>query len=461
MRYCSRTLRQALRGLRRNVLRTALTALGIVIGIAAVIAMVEIGQGSARAVRQTIASMGANVLVVQPGTAASGGVRQGAGSVTTLTPKDAEAIARQCPDVRGVATYVWARTQVIYAGKNWVPMSIYGTVPDYLDVRDWEDLDEGEPFTDRDVHEANRVCLIGQTLVRELFDGASPLGKEVRLQNVGLKVIGVLSRKGANLMGYDQDDVLIAPWTTIKYRVVGTTLATTNQSVPTALDTAQRVNTLNQLYPILDPLTALYPAPSPIQQADTPQPVHFTNVDRILVWAESTESIPDAMAEVSGLLRERHHLRAGEPNDFVVRDTTEMVRAMARTSNVMAGLLLCVALISLAVGGVGIMNIMLVSVTERTKEIGLRMAVGARPRDIRRQFLSEAVLLCLLGGVAGVVVGRGASLLIRNVLNWPTEASPAAMLAALAVSASVGVAFGYYPALKASRLDPIEALRYE
>jgi ABC-type antimicrobial peptide transport system permease subunit len=461
MRVVHRTLRLALRGLRRNVMRSALTALGIVIGIAAVIAMVEVGLGSSRAIQRTIANMGANVIVVQPGTASSGGVRFGTGSVVTLPPRDAEAIDRECPAVSGVATYVWARTQVIYGNKNWVPHSIYGTVPDYLEVRDWQDLAEGEPFTDRDVRDGNRVCLLGQTLVRELFDGESPVGKEVRLQNVSLKVIGVLSRKGVNLMGYDQDDVVVAPWTTVKFRIAGTSVTLTNQSAATPLDSAQRVNTLNQLYPNQEPGETLYPVPSANQLADTPLPIRFTNVDRILVRADSTGDIPEAMDEIRALLRERHHLRAGEPDDFSIRDTTEMMRAMASTAHLMSLLLLCVALISLAVGGVGIMNIMLVSVTERTREIGLRMAVGARPRDISRQFLAEAVLLCLLGGVAGILVGRGTSYLIRCVLHWPTETSAAALLAALAVSATVGVAFGYYPARKASLLDPIEALRYE
>lgn len=453
-----RTLRTALHALHRNKMRSALTTLGIIIGVAAVIAMMEIGQGSKRAVQQTIASMGANNLLVQPGAAASGGVTFGSGSALTLTPDDAEDLARQCPSISQVAPLVRARTQVIFGNRNWVPLYIYGTTPAFLDVRDWEDLEEGEVFTDRDVRNGSKVCLVGQTLVRELFGGMSPIGREIRLQNVSFRILGVLRRKGANMMGLDQDDIVLAPWTTIKYRVAGTSLANANQSAITKADPSQKVNSLSDLYP---GTVALYPAPSLSQQADTPQPVRFTNVDQILVKAGSTEEIPQAISEINGLLRERHHIHAGQADDFNIRDMTEMTKALASTSELMGGLLLCVALISLVVGGVGIMNIMLVSVTERTREIGLRMAVGARARNILRQFLVEAVVLCLLGGAMGILFGRTCSFLVRTLLNWPTEASLPAVLAAVAVSVTVGVVFGYYPAWKASRLDPIEALRYE
>src|SRR5205823_2553950 len=272
---------------------------------------------------------------------------------------------------------------------------------------------------------------------------------------------GVLSRKGANMMGLDQDDILLAPWTTIKYRVSGATLGSVNQSAPTATGATgipTGVNTLSQLYP---GSTSLYTLPSDTQAADTPQPVRFTNVDQILVRAASTEDIPAAIDQLTGLLHERHHIRAGQSDDFNVRDMTEMTKALSSTSQLMAGLLLCVALISLVVGGVGIMNIMLVSVTERTREIGLRMAVGARAKDILRQFLVEAIVLCLLGGALGIGCGIGSSWLVRTLLNWPTETSWPAVAASVIVSATVGVVFGYYPAWKASRLDPIEALRYE
>jgi ABC-type antimicrobial peptide transport system permease subunit len=455
-------LRTALHGLRRNVLRAALTTLGIIIGVAAVITMMEIGRGSASAIQRTIASMGANNLLILPGTAASGGVSFGTGTVMTLSPQDADAILKECPAAKATAPIVRARTQVIYGNRNWVPIYIYGTTPAYLDVREWP-LAEGKVFSEQDVRNASKVCLLGQRLVRELFQGESPLGKEVRVNNVSFKVIGVLSPKGANMMGLDQDDILLAPWTSIKYRVAGSSMANVNQSAQTTSsstsDTSQKVNTLNQLYPSTK--LSLYPEQSAIQQADTPLPVRFTNVDQVLAAARSTPEIPIAIRQITQLLRERHRIRPGEPEDFSIRDMTEMTKALSSTADMMTKLLLAVALISLVVGGVGIMNIMLVSVTERTREIGLRMAVGAWGRDILQQFLVEAVLLCFCGGIAGILVGRGASFLITAVLRWPTEMSLDAIFAAFAVSVTVGIIFGYYPAWKASRLDPINALRYE
>jgi ABC-type antimicrobial peptide transport system permease subunit len=464
MRKFYRIIRMAVLALRRNVMRSVLTTLGIIIGVGAVITMMEIGKGSSTAVKQTIASMGANNLLVMPGTASSGGVSFGSGSVVTLTPQDADAILRECPAVDAVAPVVRARTQVVYGNRNWVPMYIYGTTPSFLDVRDWQDLEEGEPFTDRDVLGGTKVCVLGQTLVRELFQGESPVGKEVRVQNVTFRVVGVLARKGANMMGLDQDDILLAPWTTIKYRVAGISATTANQSAGQATQSGTisvAVNSLSQLYPTSNAQDQLYPQPSVSEAADTPQPVRFTNVDQIMARAASALEIRTAIRQITDLLHERHHIRAGQPDDFSIRDMTEMSMALASTSNLMAALLLGVALISLIVGGVGIMNIMLVSVTERTKEIGLRMAVGARARDILRQFLVEAVVLCLLGGAMGIIFGRGGSFAFRVLLHWPTETSLPAIVAAVVVSATVGVLFGYYPAWKASRLDPIEALRYE
>lgn len=457
MKKWYRTIRTALHALRRNVMRSILTTLGIIIGVAAVIAMMEIGRGSSDAIQSTITSMGANNLLIMPGTAASGGVSFGAGSVMTMTPEDCDAILKECPSVRAGAPVVRARTQVVYAGRNWVPMSIYGTTPQFLDVRDWTTLAEGEPFTDRDVRNGSKVCLLGQTLVRELFQNESPLGKEIRVKNVAFKVVGVLSRKGANMMGQDQDDILLAPWTTIKYRVSGNSATTANQSASPASGTA--VNSLNALYPSSQ--VSLYPTPSDTQAADTPLPVRFANVDQIMVAARSSDAAAGAIKQITGLLRERHRIGAGEPEDFTVRDMTEMTKALSSTTVLMTNLLLCVAMISLVVGGVGIMNIMLVSVTERTREIGLRMAVGARERDILRQFLVEAVLLCLAGGAFGILLGRLTSYLVHRFLHWPTALSLTAIIAAVAVSASVGIVFGFYPAWKASRLDPIEALRYE
>jgi ABC-type antimicrobial peptide transport system permease subunit len=459
-----RTFRTALNALRRNVLRSALTTLGIVIGVGAVIAMMEIGQGSSTAIRKTIASMGANNLLVQPGTASSGGVSFGSGSVMTLTPQDAEAI-RELPSVDAVAPVVRARTQVVYGNRNWVPVYIYGTTPEFLEVRDWTDLAEGAAFTKRDIDNQTKVCVIGQTLVRELFLGQSPVGKEVRVQNVAFTVIGVLAAKGANMMGMDQDDILLAPWTTIKYRVAGSALSNVNQSASSAGSaaassaTSTAVNTLSQVYP--STAATLFPVPSATQAADTPLPVRFTNVDQILVAARSEHQIPEAIRQMTRLLHERHRIRPGVSDDFNIRDMTEMTKTLASTSTLMTNLLLCVALISLVVGGVGIMNIMLVSVTERTREIGLRMAVGAKAGDIRKQFLVEAVFLCLLGGIAGIVLGVLGSYLVWYLKHWPIELSIPAIVASVIVSATVGIVFGYYPAWKASRLDPIDALRYE
>jgi ABC-type antimicrobial peptide transport system permease subunit len=451
-----RTVRTAMKALRRNPMRALLTTLGIVIGVGSVIAMMEIGAGSSAAVQKAISSMGANVLMVRPGTASSGGVTFGSGSAATLTPEDCEAILRECPAVGSAAPVVRSRTQVVYGNRNWVPTFIWGSTPAFLNVSDWT-VTEGEPFTDRDVLNGNRVCLLGQTIVRELFQGESPLGKEIRIKNVSFRVVGVLGRKGANMMGMDQDDVLVAPWTTIKYRVTGSTLENSNQSAAGAASSS--VNTLSNLYP--GGQASLYPEQSAVQAADNPMPVRFANIDQISISAQSTAEIPDAIRQVTGVLRERHRIRPGEPDDFNIRDMTEMTNALSSTTTLMTNLLLCVAMISLVVGGVGIMNIMLVSVTERTREIGLRMSVGARARDILRQFLVESIVLCLVGGGLGILLGHGGSYLVWLLLRWPVETSPVAIAAAVIVSASVGIVFGFYPAWKASRLDPIEALRYE
>ncbi len=459
------TLRTALGALRRNKMRAALTTLGIIIGVGAVIAMMEIGQGSKAAIQASIASMGANTVLVQSGAATSGGVSFGVGSVLTLTPRDAEEIGKQCTVVSAVAPIVRIRAQVIYGNRNWVPMTIYGTTPEYLDVRDWKDMDAGEMFSDRDVFNGNKVCVIGETLVRELFQNESPIGKTIRIQNVSLRVVGVLGRKGANTFGMDQDDIVLAPWSTIKYRVAGSSAQNVNQSSATATTAAApgaaptpAINTLSNLYPGADPL---YPALSATQAADTPQPIRFTNVDQIMVQGATPEEVPQVIEQITSLLRERHRLRPGQPDDFNLRDMTELTKTMTSTSDLMSGLLLIVALISLLVGGVGIMNIMLVSVTERTREIGLRMAVGARSHHILRQFLIEAVVLCLFGGIVGITLGRCASMLVKRFMHWPTQISVPAIVAAFTVSVIVGVVFGFYPAWKASRLDPIEALRYE
>jgi ABC-type antimicrobial peptide transport system permease subunit len=459
MRSFYRTLRAALQALQRNLMRSGLTCIGIFIGIAAVIALMDIGQGTAHAVRQTIATLGVNYLQVEPGASSSSGVHMGAGTCLTLTPQDCEAILRECSAVRWAAPGVDCRMQVIYANRNWQPWKILGTAPQYLLVRSWTDLQEGEPFTDSDVRKSAGVCLLGQTPARELFGEESPVGKEVRVRGVSLKVVGVLRRKGANMMGLDQDDIVVAPWTTVKFRINSAKLALADLAAATGTSSLNQVNTLNRLYPNLQP--QLYPQRSALQAADTPQLVRFADLDDIYVSANSPEEIPEAIDQITQLLRQRHRLRDDQPDDFAIRNWIEVSKALGSTSALMTDLLLCVALISLVVGGVGIMNIMLVSVTERTREIGLRMAVGARTRDILRHFLMEAVVLCVLGGVVGILLGRGLSLVITALFQWPTMPSLSAIVLALAVSVSIGIIFGYYPAWKASRLDPIEALRYE
>jgi ABC-type antimicrobial peptide transport system permease subunit len=450
-----RTLRTALNALKRNKMRSALTTLGVIIGVCAVIAMVEIGQGSKAQLQKTIASMGANTLMVGSGAATKGGFSHGSESVITLTPQDADEIARQCPAVTDVAPLVGTWGQVIYGNRNCQPMQMFGTTPSYLIVRDWENLSEGEMFTDRDVRAASNVCVVGETIKRDLFQNESPVGKEIRVQNVSLRVLGVLSKKGANMVGMDQDDLVLAPWTTIKYRVNGTT---STKAIAAAADSSNKINSLDDIYPGTE---AVYTAATAAQLANNPQPVRFTNITRMMVKASSTEEVPVAIKQITALLRERHHLHEGEEDDFNIRDMAEFTRMLSSTSQTMGMLLLIVALISLVVGGVGIMNIMLVSVTERTREIGLRMAVGARSHHILRQFLIEAIVLCLLGGALGILLGRLISIMVRTYVGWVTQASILAIVGAVVVSASVGIIFGFYPAWKASRLDPIEALRYE
>jgi ABC-type antimicrobial peptide transport system permease subunit len=452
-----RILHTAIHALRRNIMRSLLTCLGIIIGIAAVIAMMEIGQGSSYTIQQTIAKMGANVIQLNPEESNLGGVSTGTGGRPTLTPDDCEAIQRECDAVRWAAPSVSTWSQIVYESRNWWPRQILGSTPEYLQVRDWTDMQEGAPFTDDDVRTAASVCVLGQTVARQLFDDESPLGKEVRVRNVRLVVVGVLSPKGANMAGDDQDDFLLAPWTTIKYRLSGSRQG--SQSRNSSAASAQSMNTLSQIYPTQS--VQLYPTQSTVQTTDLPQLVRFSDLDDIWASARSPDQVQLAMQQITQLLRDRHQLPAAEPPDFRLRDLTEVSENLASTSRMMTNLLQCVALISLVVGGVGIMNIMLVSVTERTREIGLRMAVGARGRDILRQFLVEAVILCLAGGIAGIVLGRLTSIAVNQFLNWPTRPSLTAIIAAVLVSVTVGVVFGYYPAWKASRLDPIEALRYE
>ena len=449
-----RIFRTALTALRRNVMRSVLTCLGIIIGIAAVIAMMEIGRGSARSIEQTIASLGASVIQIDPADVTIGGVSSGGGGRVTLTPDDAEAIRKECSALQAVAPSVDCWGHVVYGNRNWRPNRILGVTPDYFTVRNWS-IAEGDNITSQDVRTVASVCVIGQTIAQRLFEDESAIGKEIRFGSVGLKVVGILSRKGANVMGWDQDDFIAAPLTTIKFRVTGMRQATQPSTSPTP----SVVNTNMQTYP--NEQVSLYPVQSAAQVANTPQLTRFFDLDDIWVAAGSRDNIPLAIRQVTALLRQRHHIRPGEPDDFRIRDLTEISQTFTAATGIMTNLLLAVALISLVVGGVGIMNIMLVSVTERTREIGIRMAMGARARDVLRQFLLEAIALCVAGGAVGILLGRGVSLAVSALLHWPTLPSIPAIIASVAVAVTVGIIFGYYPAWKASRLDPIEALRYE
>jgi macrolide transport system ATP-binding/permease protein len=459
VRFFTRITSSALRSLRRNVMRSALTTLGIIIGVGSLVAIAEIGKGAWTAIRTLLSKTGVDNIVVQAGAVSRNGISLGSGSVKTLTPEDADTILRECPSVDSLAPMIFVRRQVVHGNKNWVPNAFVGTTPGYLRVREWENMDEGECFTEHEVSDAAMVCLLGQTLARELFDEQSPIGQEVYVNDVPLRVVGVLSRKGADIIGEDQDDLLVAPWTTVKFRISSHTGSSDGARDVAQSDFGDGFKTIARRYPRGRP--ALFPSLSPTRSLDSPQLERLSNVDSILIRAVSTEDIPAAMNQITGVLRHRHGISPGKPADFAVQDFTEVVHAVQSTVGLVATLLVCVALISLVVGGIGIMNIMLVTVTERYREIGLRMAVGARSRDILRQFLVEAVVLCLLGGAAGILAGRGASCLVRLLARWPTEPSMLAILASVSVSLTVGVIFGYYPAWKASRLDPIEALRFE
>jgi len=402
-----RTTMLAIRSLLRNKVRTALTMLGIVIGIASVIAMVAMGQGASTMIQDQISAMGRNILMVFPGASSSGGFSFGGGTSTTLTPDDGAAAARELPSIRAVAPIMRARSQIVYSGQNWVPQSMIGTTPGFLDVRDWE-MEEGNFFTDADVFSSAKVCVIGLTVQENLFAGESPVQKTIRIKNMPFKVLGVLSRKGTNAMGQDQDDVVLAPWTTVKKTLQGSA---------------------------------------------------FNNVDQLLVSATSDTAA--ATADITALIRQRHRLNEGEDNDFRVLTMNEMASTVTETSRVMTLLLAVIASISLVVGGIGIMNIMLVNVVERTREIGLRMAVGARKRDILMQFLMEATVLSVAAGLIGMALGASAAWVIARTLSWPTLISAGSIGISFAFSCAVGIFFGFYPAMRAARMDPIEALRHE
>jgi macrolide transport system ATP-binding/permease protein len=431
------TIRAALRALHRNKLRAALTMLGIFIGVAAVVAMSAVGEGARTSVAEKIKSLGTNLVIIMPGTTTSGGVREGSGSNSKLTVQDALAIRENDPAVMMVAYDTRQTAQVVNAERNWSTL-IEGTTPDYLAVREWP-LAEGRSFTEEETRGAATVCVLGQTVANNLFgEGQDPIGAAIRIKHVQFRVIGVLTVKGQNNTGQDQDDVVLIPFETAERRVIGSA-------------SAEGVSVAEQL---------LNPYPAKINALGTSAKI-LGKVNRIYAKTSDADLVDLAIVQLSKTLRERHHLQPGSDDDFTVRNLADIARTSEGASRVMTMLLAAVASISLLVGGIGIMNIMLVSVTERTREIGIRMAIGARRLYILLQFLVEAVFLSLMGGLAGALLGIIASYVISAVASWPTLISPMAVGGGFFFSVAVGVFFGYYPARKASSLNPIEALRYE
>jgi putative ABC transport system permease protein len=403
------SLKISIRALWVNKMRSSLTLLGIIIGVGAVITMLAVGTGARAQIIAQISKMGSNLLIVFPGSSTSGGARLGAGTQSSLTMKDAEAILNECPSVSDVAPILSGVAQVVYRQQNW-STGVIGTTPGMLNVRDWT-LSEGNPFTDQDVKRATKTCLLGQTVVENLFGGYDPVGQILRINKIPFTVAGVLSPKGQDAGGHDQDDVIFIPLTTAQIKVFGT------------------------------------PFPGMVRL--------------IYVKAASAEEMNAAADEVTAVLRQRHHIHPREDNDFIVRNLTQFMQAAEQSSRVMSLLLGAVASVSLIVGGIGIMNIMLVSVTERTREIGIRLAVGAKVWDIRLQFIIEAVVLSLLGGIVGIILGVTGSKLISILVGWSTLVSPISIIIAFIFSGIVGIFFGFYPAYKASLLNPIDALHYE
>ena len=403
----SSTIGLAFEAITRNKLRSALTSLGVIMGVAAVIVMMALGDGAKASIEQRVASLGTNVLTVSAGSANIGGVRMGQGAVTTLTPADASAIAADVPGARAVSPGVGSRTQIVGPSGNW-QTQVQGVGSAYADIRAW-DLASGSFFTEDDVEKASRVVVLGAMVRDQVFgEGANPVGQIVRINNQPFRVMGVLDRRGQSAMGQDQDDTVIAPYTAVQKRLLGT-----------------------------------------------------TNLSNMLVAAQPGVSTATLSTSVADLLRRRHRIGLGEADDFNVRSPEEMARVLSSTTDTMAYLLASVAAISLVVGGIGIMNIMLVSVTERTKEIGLRRALGAKRIDVLRQFVAEALSLSLAGGAMGIALGIGSSYALSAILSWATAVSPVAIAMSFGFAAMVGVVFGYVPARRAAALMPTEALRYE
>ena len=402
-------LRIAFRALRVNKMRSFLTMLGIMIGIGAVIVMVAVGSGASKQIADQIATMGSNLILVLPGSTTSGGIRAGGGSAPTLTYDDVKAIRNECPAISLAAPSVRGTAQVVYGNMNWSTV-IQGVTPDMLWIREWKTV-RGREMTANDSDTAQKVCALGNTVAETLFGDEDPIGKQVRIKGVPFTVIGVLEAKGRSPQGTDQDDAVFVPITTAQRKLFG----------------------------------------SPIPNT----------VGVILVQAKDQSLLAQAEREITALLDQRHRIGPTRERDFSVRNLSEILAVSQQSSQVMSMLLGAVASISLIVGGIGIMNIMLVSVTERTREIGIRMAIGAREGDIMLQFLAEAVLLTLLGGVIGILMGVGSALAISALFQWPTLISADAIGLAVAFSSAIGIFFGYYPARKAARLTPIDALRYE
>jgi macrolide transport system ATP-binding/permease protein len=453
--FASMAVVAAGRAIKRNKLRAALTMLGIFIGVAAVITMVAVGDGARSSVEAQINSLGTNLLIVVPGATTANGVRAGLGSNSTLTVADAQALARGGGPV-GLVTYMDRQVaQVVSGSHNW-STNIQGTTPSYFAIRDWPPS-IGRIFTDSEEKAGAPVCLLGQTVVNNLFgEGQNPVGATIRVKNSPMKVIGVLSVKGQSSYGQDQDDVVIVPFNTAERKVLGVSApsAAVVAAVTAAVNASNRyasVPTTNSVY------SSSTESASPFGSA----PKITGVVNTMFIKASSSDQVDNAVAQITRTLHERHHIQPKQDNDFTVRDLSEIAAASASATQAMTMLLLAVASISLLVGGIGIMNIMLVSVTERTREIGIRMAIGARRIHIMLQFLVEAMMLSLMGGFAGIVLGILVSKLISALAQWPTLVSPVAVVGGFVFSAAVGVFFGYYPARKASLLHPIDALRYE
>ncbi|MBL8209721.1 MAG: ABC transporter permease [Bryobacterales bacterium] len=399
-------LKIAVRALARNKVRSALTMLGIIIGVGSVIAMISLGQGAQKQVEQQISNMGTNLLIIMSGSQRSGGMRGGSGTATTLTPDDVAAIVREVPTVAAASPGLTAGVPLVYGNQNWTTRA-EGFDANYPAIRA-RGVVSGEFFTAADVRSAARVAVIGQTVANNLFGGAEPVGQMIRVRNLPFRVVGVLERRGQSQFGQDQDDTMVVPYTTAMKKLLAT-------------------NYISTAY----------------------------------VSAVSPEATEATQQQVTSVLRARHNLRAGQEDDFSIRNLADVAETAAETSRVMTMLLGGIAAVSLLVGGIGIMNIMLVSVTERTREIGIRMAIGARSKAVQNQFLIESLLLGLAGGFLGVLTGIGASLAMSQVFGWPTSISPVAALGSAIFSMAIGVGFGYYPARKAAQLDPIEALRFE